>query len=228
MKKKADIYHIIFSVLLAGSVAFCLSKAFLLQEKYVQVSVSDAVPSDEEFVTAQETTATVPAPATPLEVAETEPEETSAATTLAVAVTETEPAETTEITSAEAVSTAELKVSATAAKSADTGGFPLKYKDKNISIKIEKIRKYETDIYVADVKLSSLKYLKTAFAKDTYGRNVTAATSVIANKNDAIFAVNGDYYGFDGGGIPKRQYRRPRAEVCNRCCGAASLYFYSV
>ena len=43
--------------------------------------------------------------------------------------------------------------------------------------------------------LPSARYLKTAFAEDTYGRHITATTSAIAAANGAVFAVNGDYYG---------------------------------
>lgn len=69
------------------------------------------------------------------------------------------------------------------------------YADENISITISTHRVNETDIYVADVVLSSPEYLKTALAKDTYGRNVTDATSRIADSKGAILAINGDYYG---------------------------------
>ncbi|MBQ7671304.1 MAG: phosphodiester glycosidase family protein [Clostridia bacterium] len=69
------------------------------------------------------------------------------------------------------------------------------YTDENITIKLTEYERYGTKIYVADVTLSSASYLKTAFAKDTYGKNVTATTSSIATANGAILAVNGDYYG---------------------------------
>ena len=69
------------------------------------------------------------------------------------------------------------------------------YEDGRISIVISEYREYDTAIYVAEVKLSSPEYLKTAFAKGVYGRNVTEKTSETAEANDAIFAVNGDYYG---------------------------------
>jgi len=69
------------------------------------------------------------------------------------------------------------------------------YKDKNITISLTTYRVYDTDIYVADIKLSSLDYLKTAFAENTYGRNVKEYTSVIAKENNAILAINGDFYG---------------------------------
>lgn len=69
------------------------------------------------------------------------------------------------------------------------------YKDENISITLTEYEQYGTTIYVADVELSSTIYLKTAFANDTYGKNVTATTSTIAEANNAILAINGDYYG---------------------------------
>ena len=69
------------------------------------------------------------------------------------------------------------------------------YMDENIQIGIRQYREYETDIYVADVKVSSLAFLQTAFAHNTYGRNVKSTTSDIAREFNAIFAVNGDFYG---------------------------------
>ena len=69
------------------------------------------------------------------------------------------------------------------------------YIDEDISIKLTEYEQYGTKIYVADVTMNSVSYLKTAFANDTYGKNVTAATSSIAEANGAILAINGDYYG---------------------------------
>lgn len=69
------------------------------------------------------------------------------------------------------------------------------YSDKNISITITEYREYDTAIYVADVILSSPEYLQTAFAQNAYGRNITQKPSEMATNNNAIFAVNGDYYG---------------------------------
>jgi exopolysaccharide biosynthesis protein len=72
----------------------------------------------------------------------------------------------------------------------------LSYKDKNIEITIQTIREYETTIYIADIQLFDASYLKTAFAENAFGRNIKEKTSGIAKKNNVIFAVNGDYYGF--------------------------------
>lgn len=78
------------------------------------------------------------------------------------------------------------------------------YVDENIKITIETARKYNSNIYVADIQVSNAEYLKTALANNTYGRNITATTSEIAESNKAIFAVNGDFYGFRDGGYVLR------------------------
>ena len=69
------------------------------------------------------------------------------------------------------------------------------YSDGNISITLMEYREHDTTIYVADVQVSSAEYLKTAFAKSAYGKNVTDKTSEIAEDAGAILAINGDYYG---------------------------------
>ncbi len=68
------------------------------------------------------------------------------------------------------------------------------YSDSNLDIELTTYREYDTNIYVAEVSADSA-YLKTAFANDTYGKNVTATTSEIAGSTGAILAINGDYYG---------------------------------
>lgn len=78
------------------------------------------------------------------------------------------------------------------------------YSDENIQISIETILKYDSTIYVADIQVSDAAYLKTAFANNTYGRNVKAKTSDIAAAQNAIFAINGDYYGFRDDGYVLR------------------------
>ncbi|PSL38143.1 exopolysaccharide biosynthesis protein [Labedella gwakjiensis] len=55
--------------------------------------------------------------------------------------------------------------------------------------------------YVADVTLTDATTLRSAFANDQFGENITENTSAIAEDNDAIFAINGDYYGFRDTGI---------------------------
>ena len=55
--------------------------------------------------------------------------------------------------------------------------------------------------YVADIVLSDATALRSAFADNRYGTNITAAPSEIAQSVGAVFAVNGDYYGFREDGI---------------------------
>lgn len=88
-------------------------------------------------------------------------------------------------------STAKAAFAASSANISNTS-----YDDGNIKINITTERKYDTSIYTADIQLSSVDYLKTAFADNTFGRNIKEKTSTIAKNSNAILAINGDYYGF--------------------------------
>lgn len=79
------------------------------------------------------------------------------------------------------------------------------YLSDTVSIKINK---YSTGsgqnaltYFVADVIVSDATRLSSAFANNQFGRNIIAYTSQIAKANNAIFAINGDYYGFRSDGI---------------------------
>lgn len=102
----------------------------------------------------------------------------------------------TEVTSSEA--STELQSQSEAAVT-DTS-----YEDENIKINIETVRKYDSTLYIADIQVSDPSYLKTALANQAYGRNITAKTSEIAEENNAIFAINGDFYGFRDSGYVLR------------------------
>jgi exopolysaccharide biosynthesis protein len=70
--------------------------------------------------------------------------------------------------------------------------------------------------FVADVVVSDATQLSSAFAKNSFGRNIIAYTSQIAADNDAVLAINGDYYGFRTDGIVIRNgviYRDNPARV---------------
>lgn len=69
------------------------------------------------------------------------------------------------------------------------------YSDGKVSINYKEYTVNGTTIHVAEVSADSASYLKTAFAQGSYGKNVTATTSDIADSVDAILAINGDYYG---------------------------------
>ena len=82
------------------------------------------------------------------------------------------------------------------------------YTDDGTNIKISTVTTGSGDstvtYYVADVVLDDATTLKSAFANDSFGENITQTTSEIAAAHNAIFAVNGDYYGFRDTGIVVR------------------------
>lgn len=55
--------------------------------------------------------------------------------------------------------------------------------------------------YLADLRLTDATVLRSAFAQNSFGTNIIANPSVIASGVGAMFAVNGDYYGFRDTGI---------------------------
>ena len=69
------------------------------------------------------------------------------------------------------------------------------YSGNGISIVITTVRTSDTNAYVANVQLTSADSLKTALAQNTFGNNITQTTSEMATANNAILAINGDYYG---------------------------------
>ena len=96
------------------------------------------------------------------------------------------------------------------------------YADNNIEIKIVQKREYNTEIYIADIKINNFKLLKTAFAKNLFGLNIKEKPSSIAKRNNAILAINGDYYGFREKGYvlrngvlydPYRTYRDKKSDI---------------
>lgn len=105
----------------------------------------------------------------------------------------------------EAEKTAKKEADATetsgGAESAESTSESTQKSTRESGIKLTEYRVYDTNIYVADVYVNSAADIKTAFAYDTYGRNVTDETSAIAEAHGASLAINGDYYGSQERGI---------------------------
>ncbi len=74
------------------------------------------------------------------------------------------------------------------------------YSNDHLCVIISEFREHDTQIHVAEVWVSSAQYILTAFAKDTYGRNIMEKTSVMAERNNAVLAMNADNYGAREGG----------------------------
>lgn len=79
------------------------------------------------------------------------------------------------------------------------------YKSKDLNIEISKNEIGEGDdkitYYVADIKLNSPERLERAFANDKFGTNIVEKMSVLVERNNAILAINGDYYSFRKDGV---------------------------
>ena len=69
------------------------------------------------------------------------------------------------------------------------------YPDSKSKITVTQYRAYDSNIYVADVEVTDGTSILSAFANNTYGRNITDTTSDMAEENNAVLAINGDYYG---------------------------------
>lgn len=80
------------------------------------------------------------------------------------------------------------------------------YSDSDIYIDITTHRDPAdtTYYYVADIRLKSLRYFKTAFADDTYGENVSQRTSDICKNHKGYLAISGDNYGAQEAGYVLR------------------------
>ena len=122
---------------------------------------------------------------------------------------------------------AQTDSSTTASKNADTtvetaasvveGGTVIgQYSDSKTSITLKQYREYDSNIYVADVTVSDASDLKTALANNTYGRNITDTTSDMAANNNAVLAINGDYYGARQSGYVIRNGKLYRDTSGNR------------
>ena len=74
------------------------------------------------------------------------------------------------------------------------------YESEDISLNITTKYEYDTKIYIADVTVSDVSFLRAGLANGVFGRNIKETTSDIAKENNAIFAINGDFYGFRDSG----------------------------
>ena len=69
------------------------------------------------------------------------------------------------------------------------------YSSDGTSITLTAYRVGDTTVYAAAVKADDPSVLKTALAEGSYGKNIKEKTSAMAEENDAVLAVNGDFYG---------------------------------
>lgn len=133
-------------------------------------------------------------------VSEYEAEQAAASTT-----TDTDTTDTTDTTAGSATGTASDAGADTVSDTVAAELTDTSYVSVDSSIEISTVVTGSGDetvtYYVADVELTDATTLRSAFAQDSFGENITETTSEIAAAKDAIFAINGDYYGFRDTGI---------------------------
>ena len=66
---------------------------------------------------------------------------------------------------------------------------------KGIHVTLSESRYADTTIYLADVELADIRFMQTALAENTFGRNIRETVADMALEHHAILAINGDYYG---------------------------------
>jgi exopolysaccharide biosynthesis protein len=78
------------------------------------------------------------------------------------------------------------------------------YKDESLSVTLESRKVGDSMYHIAWVKISDPSQLRTALA-GPYGSKKTAKTTDIAADNNAVVAINGDYFQYRSAGYEVRQ-----------------------
>jgi len=68
------------------------------------------------------------------------------------------------------------------------------YRDDTIIVEMEKQRMFDSDVYIAYVKVATPSQIRTAVAGKKMGSSSTNKTSTISKNYNGIVAMNGDYY----------------------------------
>ncbi len=69
------------------------------------------------------------------------------------------------------------------------------YTSGRLHVEITKHRYEDANIYVADVYLCDIEDYASVFAKDSFGSGATETVTSMAERSNAILAINADYYG---------------------------------
>ncbi|NLI54178.1 MAG: phosphodiester glycosidase family protein [Clostridiales bacterium] len=101
----------------------------------------------------------------------------------------------------------------------DTGADALySYQTDAVRIAITRVQENGVTYFVADVYVKTIDALKTAFAKDTYGKSIYEFPLTTSERVGAVFAVTGDYYSARSLGVVVRNgtlYRdAANSDVC--------------
>lgn len=78
------------------------------------------------------------------------------------------------------------------------------YISENVNVSMTKVEESGITYFVQDIYVRSILNLKSAFAEDTYGKAITDSVLDMAVENNAVAAINGDYYGVESSGVVLR------------------------
>ncbi|MBO5534223.1 MAG: phosphodiester glycosidase family protein [Clostridia bacterium] len=86
------------------------------------------------------------------------------------------------------------------------------YEDETLSVRIENTRAYDTNIQLVYVKVADPSQIRTAMA-DRYGSTRCVYPEILAERNNAVLAINGDYFSYHNSGYLIRQACTYRAKA---------------
>ena len=89
------------------------------------------------------------------------------------------------------------------------------YQDDTIMVEMEQRRMYDSDVFIAHVKIADASQLRTAYAGPKIDSNRTNYSSRLAQNYNAIVAMNGDYYPKTKAGYIVRQKEVYREKTSN-------------
>ena len=97
------------------------------------------------------------------------------------------------------------------------------YTSPDISITVDEVNEENLTYYVADIYVRDIDCFRTALAGDTYGSGFRDSIEDMAVLNNALLAVNGDYYGNTNEGVVIRNGVIYRANPTD--CDVCVLYY---
>ena len=97
------------------------------------------------------------------------------------------------------------------------------YSSPDISVTVAEETLGQTTYYLADIYVRDITCFRTALANDTYGSGFRDSIEDMALLNNALLAVNGDYYGNTNEGVVIRNGVIYRANSTN--CDVCVLYY---
>jgi exopolysaccharide biosynthesis protein len=97
------------------------------------------------------------------------------------------------------------------------------YTSPDIAVSVEKVEEGSLTYYVADIYVRDITCFRTALAGETYGSGFRDSIGDMAALNNALLAVNGDYYGNTSEGVVIRNGVIYRANATN--CDVCVLYY---